>query len=63
MIPPGGDTEDRQTLVDIAHDAGDGAQHGAFVLPCRHPKLQRHGALVVLPEWHVNMRGWPGITQ
>ena len=63
MIPPCRDTEDRQTLVDIAHDAGDRAQHGAFVLPSSHPKLQRHGALVVLSERHVHMRGWPRITE
>ncbi len=62
MIPPCRDTEDRQTLVDIAHDAGDRAQHGPFA-PSSHPKLQRHRALVVLSERHVDMRGRPGIAE
>ena len=62
MIPPCRDTEDRQALVDIAHDAGNRVQHGPFVTSS-HPKLERHLALVVLSERHVDVRVWPGITE
>ena len=62
MIPPCRDTEDRHALVDIAHDAGDRVQHGPFVTSS-HPKLERHRALVVLSERHVDVRVWPGITE
>src|SRR5687768_5319648 len=63
MIPPCFDTEDGHTLVDIAHDASDRAQHRPFALLPSHPKLQRHGALVVLSKRHVHMGEWLWIME
>ena len=63
MIPPRLDTEDGHALVDIPDDAGDCCQHGPFGVLISNPKLQRHGALVVLPKRHVHMRERPGIAK
>ena len=60
MSRHGGRARASSTLAD---DAGDRGQHGPFGVLVSHPKLQRHGALVVLSERHVHMGGRPGIAE
>ncbi len=63
MIPPRLDAQDGHALVNLADDAGDRCQHGLFVGAISESNLQRHGALVVLSQRHVHMRGRPGIAE
>ena len=63
MIAPCRDTEDRQRSSTSRTTRATVAQHGPFGLLLSHPKLQRHGALVVLSERHVHMRERPGIAE
>ena len=63
MIPPGLDTEDGHTLVNLPDHAGDGRQHGPFGVPISEANLQRHRALVVLSQRHIHMGGRPRIEE